>query len=600
MVAVTSTVLLLAACDRLVPEISYNDKTPITDGHIDLYEGVSRKKTEIVGRMPVQVKGRSIGSKRRTSTKFQIPRTDVVALRRHGSVLYFVVFVDSRSRTVPFYVVMSPFYIDSVLRKAPPTAEQVTVELRALPEQPEKLERIVAMALETKKQQYAAFSGHSFENVTSMTLHSVEAIDLDAPLRVSADEWSYAIDVETADGNALPLVGEVTIYPQSYLPQETALTVESGGVQYHAPTIRQVDPTTHELTLAEGLQIRLRTGEDSRSSSINLTLAPDLAGRLKAVEFCLNLVERQSITYDGVAYAFEYATSDNIDELRGYREYLRLLRELFDLLHVDSSLVHMDEIDDQQHDRLRLLHGALVHGRELRADDGRVGRTDEAVGTNRLMLLVTQGSQPNTWRLLDPFDPRNQDKFKLFREVDSGRVQEWHATVYDGVQTSDLPDILNLRLDRLTDAYDAIADLPDVTSLANTQLLSLILAADRCEPRRSEFLGAAKALNEWIIAREGELPPHLINRWQLRHRTNDLDRDDLDQIRDLRRRILREQLEMGPQLETACAILLGDLDDIEHSVRQLSNDERQQMERWPIWAVRGERSPEDAVALAPT
>ena len=82
--------------------------------------------------MPVQVKGRSIGKKRRTSNNFQMPRDDVVALRRHGSVLYFVVFVDSLQRTVEYYVVMSPFYIDSVLRKAPAGANQVTVELKPL------------------------------------------------------------------------------------------------------------------------------------------------------------------------------------------------------------------------------------------------------------------------------------------------------------------------------------------------------------------------------------------------------------------------------------------------------------------------------------
>ncbi|MFF2389129.1 hypothetical protein [Agromyces sp. NPDC058104] len=584
LVAVSSIKLLLAKCGRLVPDISDNDKTPITDGHVDLYEGLGRKKTEITGRMPVQVKGRTIGSKRRASTKFPIPRADVVALRRHGSVLYFVVFVDARQRTVPYYVIMSPFYIDSLLQKAPADANQVIVDLKALPSEPARLERIVAMALETRKQQYAAFSGEDFESVTSMTLHSIEPFEFTTPLRVSAEEWSYAIDVETADGYSLPLIGEVTIYPAAYVAREADLRVECGGIEYLHLRVQQVSEDTHRLTLSPGLQIQLQLAKGSRSSSVNLTLAPDLATRLKDIEFFLNLVDLQSVTYGTTVYPFDLTSSPDVDDLRDYREHLRLLHELFVTLHVETSLVRVDEMDDKQHNQLRLIHGAFLQGEELRANDARVGRTDVPVGTAKLMLLAVQGSTPDRWRLLDPFDPAQRHNFKLYRETDDG-VSEWQATVYDGVPTNDVPTILNLRLDELTRAYDAIAGDPEVTTLANGQVLSLIIAADQSRQRRDEFLAAANALNEWILAREGELPTHLINRWQIRSRTGELSSDAKDEIRDLRRKALVDGLERAPQMEVACAILLGDAEDIDNCLRGLSADEREQLRRWPIWTL---------------
>ena len=188
----------------------------------------------------------------------------------------------------------------------------------------------------------------------------------------------------------------------------------------------------------------MHTGALSQAGSIGLSLAPDLAARLKSIEFFLNLVELKWIKYDDRTYPFELAPSDDIDELRSYREHLRVLDELFRILHVDTSLVLLSEMDDVQHKRLRLMHAAFMHGRQLRAEDGQVGRTDQAVGASRLMLLVTPGSEPDLWNVLDPFDPANRDKFRIYRKASDG-IEEWQATVYDGVQTSDLPAILNLR-----------------------------------------------------------------------------------------------------------------------------------------------------------
>lgn len=47
----------IARCELLRPEISENDKTPSFDGYIELYSKPGNKKSDFLGKCPVQVKG---------------------------------------------------------------------------------------------------------------------------------------------------------------------------------------------------------------------------------------------------------------------------------------------------------------------------------------------------------------------------------------------------------------------------------------------------------------------------------------------------------------------------------------------------------------
>lgn len=70
---------MLARCQHLKAFIPTNDKTPFTDGHIDLYTGLRQSKADWRGRVPIQVKGRTRRSKKTSSPTHPITRTDLRA-----------------------------------------------------------------------------------------------------------------------------------------------------------------------------------------------------------------------------------------------------------------------------------------------------------------------------------------------------------------------------------------------------------------------------------------------------------------------------------------------------------------------------------------
>ena len=63
---------MVARCPHLKPFVASNDKTPFTDGHIDVYSALGQKKADWLGRVSVQVKGRARSGKRPAQIAFSV------------------------------------------------------------------------------------------------------------------------------------------------------------------------------------------------------------------------------------------------------------------------------------------------------------------------------------------------------------------------------------------------------------------------------------------------------------------------------------------------------------------------------------------------
>lgn len=202
---------LISRCAYLKGYIATNDKTPFTDGHIDLYSGLRQSKADWQGRVSVQVKGRTQRQARGSLPTHQIDRTDLIAYQKDSGVLYFYVAIDPKSpprRT--YYALLSPFVIDSYLRSASHDQKRISVKLAEFPEDPTSIQQIVALALKTRDQNMSVgFDPLLFERLKSFTVHTASGLDFDAPITLRLGSMDYALVLHTADGLSVPLGGEL-------------------------------------------------------------------------------------------------------------------------------------------------------------------------------------------------------------------------------------------------------------------------------------------------------------------------------------------------------------------------------------------------------
>lgn len=225
------------------------------------------------------------------------------------------------------------------------------------------------------------------------------------------------------------------------------------------------------------------------------------------------LLDTGVITFNGTPSPFEITPDAEDADLRKHLTSLRDMDALFAHLGVDTRLVDLPQIDDTQVQQLSILYRGFVRGEEITDPSAETSRILQQVGSCNLLSLITPGSAPDKWRLVDPFSPEVRQQFRWSSNEED--AQTIPITAYDIVEEDHLPTVLNMRLESIVGAYEAIADFPSTYGLANQRTLALITASNSSETRRDEFLGAAGAVNEWLIAEQGPEPHHLINRWQI-------------------------------------------------------------------------------------
>lgn len=598
--AVSKISSIMANCPHLKPHIATNDKTPFTDGHVDLYSGTRRRKLDWRGRVPVQVKGRTRQPAQGPSLHHSIDRTDLLAFQKDSGVLYFVVAIDPHTANgTPYYAILSPFKIEWILKMASEDQGKISVLFTELPSDPDKIERIVALTLKRRDENVSlGFDPVLFEHAQSLTVHTISDLNFDAPIMLTPATSDFALVIHTRKGLSVPLGGELHIYPQDYVKRSIDLQVRSGTVTYDGATIRRTGKESFEMKVADNLTFSVQNADGNQTTNVSITLANTLADRLKTLEFYLALLDTEAIEFNGNQSAIKVTESADDAWLRKHVDVLRKLNELFDHLSVDTRLIDLDQIEDTQLRQLKILHRAFVGGNEVTDPSGQTARVVQRVGQWHLMFLMSPGTAPAKWQLVDPFSADFGQQFRWSAEGD-GVEEAIPVTAYDAVDDELVGTVLNSRLDSIVRAYETITDFPTTYGLANQQTIALISAADRTDARREELLRAAELLNDWLISEQGEEHIHLINRWQILWRRGELSNDERSAIRALKRQLVRDDVENADQLEVACSLLLQDAEEVEELLRQLPDDRLQQMKKWPIWRLRAGQTDGESLDKSP-
>ncbi|MBO6061514.1 MAG: hypothetical protein J6P98_05310, partial [Clostridia bacterium] len=87
----------------LKPEIASNDKTPIWDGHIFVYDKPGRRKQDLIRRVPVQVKGHAESNPGKKTIPHDIPVSDLENYAKEGGVLFIKICVDEEGKNEAYY-----------------------------------------------------------------------------------------------------------------------------------------------------------------------------------------------------------------------------------------------------------------------------------------------------------------------------------------------------------------------------------------------------------------------------------------------------------------------------------------------------------------
>ncbi|MBH0129352.1 hypothetical protein [Salinibacterium sp. NK8237] len=591
--AVNAVTDLIGRCPKLSDYIASNDRTPVTDGHIDVHSSEKKSNSTLVGRVPIQVKGRATDKKikqRRDSIKFPVNYEVLRFLRDDGGGIYFYVSMlpDGTKRTV-FYAVLAPYKIDRILNGKGLDQKSFSIPFKRFPQDASKIQTIVGYALEGRNQgKTSGFDGNLLEQMQSLTIYSVDGINADRPTVLNLEQNDFAVTAHTAGGLSLPVDIDLTVYPGSYASQGLEVAISCGEIEYLDPMIQFSDENTGCIQFSKGLALNFIGGANhSLETSIALNLEGSVRSQLKDLDFFLAARRGMPLVIDGVAQALFSAT----DELKGQPEILRdkiaRLMELFDAFGLDDTYIDALELTADDKRTLLTLHKAIVRGEEVEATSDGIGRYDFPIGKFKIVTLVTNGSTEGHKRIIDPFDPGMRAKLRIYSSVGDSAVEEaeW-GTVYEPMNGEDLANTMNLRLNGIVRSYEMLEDRQGAISTANQKTLDLIAAADSVEgARRDYLLDGANTLCEWTVACGEDTLVYKINLWQIARRRGRLSAQDKRDIRTYRRTEQQSSADNAKLREACLSILLEDYEELDLALESFTEADLAQIRSWPIWTL---------------
>ncbi|QOR70929.1 hypothetical protein IM660_01010 [Ruania alkalisoli] len=588
---------LLLACPRLDDHLKTADSGPLTDGHIDFHSRDDDRVETFRARVSVQVKGRSFepGSKPRASFSFQ--RSHLQGYLSLKGILFFVVDIDSKTKAArPYYAILNPLKLDDHLKSARGDQKNISIRVKPVPSSPEALEDIVALAHKKSDEKPGSVADLSILGESSrFNIHTDGSIRFDGRslLELDPKRDDYLVTAETDFGEQVVEQAAIKFIPEDWLIGKSLdFAVVAGGVAIEQPFRRRLDEDTVALELNDSLRVLLKRPVGGQQAiKLQFDMSRYLHSRVETLEFVFGMLDQRGFWLgDTFVQQNEAALSDE-DGLRAQLEYLQSLAAVFNSIGADTKLIDLEEITDRQYKQLVDLYDPLVSRVEAKADLPGPGRILQPVGKWRIELICFEGSEPGNFKVRHLFDPELMMHFAASVETDEG-VKRHLVTPYDAfVDDEHLPYTLNLRLDGMVDYYRKISEYAEITSFATQTVLRLVNSSDQVPERRKEFLGAAMALNDWLIEAGDERAPYVINRLQIVARQRELISEERDLLRAIKHTGDPDEL-IRTLVAYSCSVLLGDTEEADFVFSRFEPETRSQVKTWPIWTLHDQGLPD--------
>ncbi|MBC1436205.1 DUF4365 domain-containing protein [Paenilisteria rocourtiae] len=140
--SVNAVTTYIVRSEYMVPSIPVGDKAPSYDGHITLYKHQNSKKKDMVGNIPVQVKG-TTNKKILQKKEFPVKLIDLKNYYEGQGVIYFVVYIYANAATKIFYRDLTRLELKDILRNPKGNKQEVTIDFIEIDEDVDDFRQIL-------------------------------------------------------------------------------------------------------------------------------------------------------------------------------------------------------------------------------------------------------------------------------------------------------------------------------------------------------------------------------------------------------------------------------------------------------------------------
>lgn len=429
--------------ERINPTIPVGDKEPSWDGFLYLYSDDSMKKETMIGRIPVQVKGKT--GEFVESLSYCMKTSDLRNYMREGGCLYFVVLINDRQERKIFYRMLIPVELQNIL-KGKEQQKSINVKMKPLEGSDDVYHSLVDFYHDMKKQTGSPIKTLSLKDLVDGNYDtfrfSLSGFDASKEsLESFITRKAICLYVKPMDANASDIpIREGRCFLKLIQDVKQAVSV-NGTVFYNS-----FEKTNEKNKVILGIGHCLKVAFDSQNPivmTVNIKLeATGLKSMQQDVLFVLNVLENKSFKIGDSPVDIP---CDNESEklyalLKGKYVILHKVQLLLEQLHVVKDL-DLSTMKKSDWATLEILTAGILDKKELALNVTESRLYNIKVGNLMLLLLVCQQAS-GKFRIFDYFNPQTQFKLISPEGFESSKYAVLNVDGYVRYDNIDFSNIL--------------------------------------------------------------------------------------------------------------------------------------------------------------
>jgi hypothetical protein len=560
----------LQRIEHLDPKIKKHDKNVSWDGGFDYYIQSPFSKENFRGYIPVQVKGHLVNLMELEKEKITFPVEigDVENFVTSRGVLFFVVYLAEFENDIDakiYYNALLPYDLHEILKRYSKQKTRV-LEFLPLPRKLDDVETIFRDFLsDQRKQSNTVIYGKmdkvfSAVNQYTFSLPSKNGIPyFDERPRFLYKEWS---------GTVLSPISKVVFEKMTI--EDVPIVTSVNGQEYfrQGEVVLGRNNKIEEIVINPGLCFSKLSSEKKTGSvdSDRDCTFQQMADNLKFIKLA---AEGGEIRVGDILMGGELKFSKNVDELSRDVLFYERIQTLLTYMHVTKQ-VHVSDFTDDELYELNSMFFYMVERVPYEAENNVFGRWTCGPLKN---FIISRESETGCY-LYDAFQIE-QENFEMSLGEDDHRFA---SSLYVMLSVDDYVSLDNIDYDVVEQSLIRVPYSEKYGMVAVNALLRILTAYDRTTNPR--LLEIADKLSLYLLEHE-ETTSNFINRMQVIWRKREFTTAEIAEIMK-RRSQVSDQDVYALFFRAAFASLLGNKGDVAFYKSQMSFEQREQYEMFPI------------------
>ena len=547
--------LILKNSEFLSPYINSNDRTPLWDGSIYIYNNNPKTNGTFEGKIDVQIKGRQVDSFKDNNTyQFNVETLRGYQKEIKGTLLLVVDFISIDNYKI-YYCNLLPVDLYQILKDLKEDQKSVSLKRKEINENT-ALNFINFYKNSIRQANKKIIEESEFNNIEELNFEVFAKQSEYEEYLEAADVYTYA-KIKGTHEEVATVKGEWKAF--SRIKKNIFVNDKKFYSQY---TVMGKD--SNELVVGP-ITIELLSGK------IHLKLEGTPKKRIKDLEFIISVLKEQYIMFDAVKFELPFTdiemVNKNIDIYNKQLNYFKKIDKLFKFFNTEFDIDY-DQLSDID---LRNLHHLMNLYDGIFPEDMKELQK-YYININKykfIFVLVFNGNKIYNFYSQEMIDNT------LCVIIRDGK--EIKTSVYSNLLPEEYLNVNNFNEKIILKSFKNIELIDEVLDSINILMLSFLKAYDQSNDRR--YLDLADKLSQ-IICKNRINDIDLINSKQIKFRKKNLSFNDKKLLN-----AISEKEEYKNDYHVLCCIdlLVNNTFDFDKHYKSMNKKDKEVFKNWPIY-----------------